>query len=233
MNLTAVGDDPRLGHRVPVRHVALVPAGVEPQRLARSRHRQLGDHGHRHRRQGVLPVERSTPTSSSTSRAGSRPGASYHAFAPVRALDTRDAGPAVAPGTIREVPIAGQFGVPAAATAVSVNVTAVNATGPAWVKVFPCGTAAARGVEQQHVTGSDRRHAGARPDRGERLDLPRGELDDGPRRRRPGLHLAGRSPGDAWPCHPDHHSCSEASRAPLRHCLELCPDDAGMHLRVR
>ncbi|HZX55565.1 MAG TPA: hypothetical protein VFE86_12840, partial [Ilumatobacteraceae bacterium] len=68
-------------------------------------------------------------------------GASYHAFAPVRALDTRETGPAVAPGTIREVPVAGKFGVPAGATTVSVNVTAVNATGPAWVKVFPCGTA--------------------------------------------------------------------------------------------
>ncbi|HEY4610518.1 MAG TPA: hypothetical protein VIH06_14980, partial [Ilumatobacteraceae bacterium] len=68
-------------------------------------------------------------------------GASYHAFSPVRALDTRETGPAVSPGTIREVPVAGKFGVPTGATTVSVNVTAVNATGPAWVKVFPCGTA--------------------------------------------------------------------------------------------
>ena len=37
------------------------------------------------------------------------------------------------------MPVRGLFGVPAAATTVGLNVTAVNATGPAWVKVFPCG----------------------------------------------------------------------------------------------
>ena len=31
--------------------------------------------------------------------------------------------------------------MPTGATAVSLNVTAVNATGPAWVKVFPCSQA--------------------------------------------------------------------------------------------
>ena len=45
------------------------------------------------------------------------------------------------PGTIREVPITGKYGVPAGATTVSVNVTAADTTGPAWVKAFPCGTA--------------------------------------------------------------------------------------------
>lgn len=65
---------------------------------------------------------------------------SYHAFTPVRALDTRETGPQVTPGTIREVPIAGKFGVPADATTVSVNVTAVNAAATGWVKVFACGT---------------------------------------------------------------------------------------------
>ncbi|MFT3853013.1 MAG: 5'-nucleotidase C-terminal domain-containing protein [Ilumatobacteraceae bacterium] len=67
-------------------------------------------------------------------------GSSYHAFTPQRALDTRETGPQVTPGTIREVPIAGKFGVPAGATTVSVNVTAVNAESTAWVKVFACGT---------------------------------------------------------------------------------------------
>ncbi len=67
-------------------------------------------------------------------------GASYHAFTPVRALDTRDTGQvAVEPGTTTTVPIMGLYGVPATATVVSLNVTAVNATGPAWVKIFPCG----------------------------------------------------------------------------------------------
>jgi len=66
-------------------------------------------------------------------------GSSFHAVTPVRALDTRDGGPAVTPGTVKTVPIAGFFGVPASATAVSVNVTAVNAAQPAWVRLFPCG----------------------------------------------------------------------------------------------
>jgi 2',3'-cyclic-nucleotide 2'-phosphodiesterase (5'-nucleotidase family) len=66
-------------------------------------------------------------------------GSTYHSFSPVRALDTRDADAPVTPGNVRVVPIAGLYGVPANASLVSVNVTAVNATGPAWVKVFPCG----------------------------------------------------------------------------------------------
>ncbi|HEX2784987.1 MAG TPA: 5'-nucleotidase C-terminal domain-containing protein [Ilumatobacteraceae bacterium] len=66
-------------------------------------------------------------------------GASYHAFSPVRAVDTRDSGVALAPTTVLTVPMTGVHGVPATATTVSLNVTAVNATGPAWVKVFPCG----------------------------------------------------------------------------------------------
>ena len=69
-------------------------------------------------------------------------GSSYHAFTPVRAVDTRDSGVALTPTTVLTVPIAGVHGVPATATTASLNVTAVNATGPAWVKVFPCGQAA-------------------------------------------------------------------------------------------
>ncbi|MCU1502231.1 MAG: multifunctional nuclease/2,3-cyclic-nucleotide [Ilumatobacteraceae bacterium] len=69
-------------------------------------------------------------------------GSTYHAFAPVRALDTRETGPAVTPGSVRSVPISTLYGVPPTAAVVSLNVTAVNATGPAWVKVFPCGQAA-------------------------------------------------------------------------------------------
>jgi len=66
-------------------------------------------------------------------------GANYHAFAPVRALDTRSASPAVAPGTVRSIPMSGLFGVPGNATMVSLNVTAVNATTDAWLRVYPCG----------------------------------------------------------------------------------------------
>ncbi len=66
-------------------------------------------------------------------------GSSFRSFAPVRALDTRETGPALSSGSIRTVPIAGHFGVPATATAVSLNVTAVNASATSWLKVFACG----------------------------------------------------------------------------------------------
>lgn len=69
-------------------------------------------------------------------------GAYLHSLTPVRALDTRETGPAVSPGTVKVVPITGHFGVPESATVVGLNVTAVNATGAAWVKVFPCGGSA-------------------------------------------------------------------------------------------
>ena len=142
LNLTAVGAD-RTGwvDRLPVRHHAAVAAAVEPQRLGRTTPSPT------RRSRPSAPAARcassrtSTPTSSSTSQGWFPAGSSYHAFTPVRALDTREAPPAVEPGTIREVPIAGKYGVPAGATTVSVNVTAADTTGPAWVKVFPCGTA--------------------------------------------------------------------------------------------
>ena len=59
----------------------------------------------------------------------------------MRALDTRIDETPLTKGNVRIVPIAGLYGVPSSATAVSVNVTAVNAQGPAFVKVFPCGQA--------------------------------------------------------------------------------------------
>ena len=66
-------------------------------------------------------------------------GATYHAFTPVRALDTRVPGPTPIAGQVEVVTVAGKYGVPGSAKTVSLNVTAVNAAGPAWVKVFPCG----------------------------------------------------------------------------------------------
>jgi hypothetical protein len=50
-------------------------------------------------------------------------------------------GGAVAGGTVRELAIAGQNGVPADAKAVALNVTAVNPDGPGFVTVYPCDTA--------------------------------------------------------------------------------------------
>lgn len=67
---------------------------------------------------------------------------------PVRAADTRATQPVafpevkqrVAAGTSLAVPVAGVFGVPRAAGAVSLNVTAVRPTGDGHLTVYPCGT---------------------------------------------------------------------------------------------
>ncbi len=57
---------------------------------------------------------------------------------PARLVDTRSSGTRVARLV---VPVAGRAGVPAAATAVAINVTATQASGPGYVTVFPAGQA--------------------------------------------------------------------------------------------
>jgi hypothetical protein len=55
------------------------------------------------------------------------PPADFYSLTPCRLLDTRTANaPALQPGQVRTFQIAGSYGVPATATAVSVNVTAVS-----------------------------------------------------------------------------------------------------------
>jgi hypothetical protein len=72
------------------------------------------------------------------------------ALAPARLLDTRPgettidgnqlgAGP-TNPGTVLTLPVAGRGGVPTDATAVVLNITAVNATGPGYITVYACDT---------------------------------------------------------------------------------------------
>src|SRR5690606_1187618 len=60
------------------------------------------------------------------------------------ALDTRNGigGPAgrVGPGESRSIPIRGRWGVPANATSVVVNLTAVGPTGSGYATAFPDGT---------------------------------------------------------------------------------------------
>src|SRR5207253_2205144 len=58
----------------------------------------------------------------------------------VRLLDTRG-GAAPAAGQTVDVQVAGVAGVPADATAVSVNITAADSTKPGWVQVLPKGRA--------------------------------------------------------------------------------------------
>src|SRR6185312_8395486 len=67
-------------------------------------------------------------------------GATTTATQPTRVLDTRTglgaAGP-VQPGTVVTLPIKAAAG----ATSVVLNLTATEASGPGWVRVWPCGTA--------------------------------------------------------------------------------------------
>jgi len=68
----------------------------------------------------------------------------FYTVTPCRIVDTRGAtgptgGPALAAGTMRTFPIAGNCGIPADATAVAVNLTAVEPTSAGDVRVFPSG----------------------------------------------------------------------------------------------
>ncbi len=75
------------------------------------------------------------------------PGSSLVTIPPVRVADTRPGQPVpfpaakapLAAGATLEVPIAGQFGVPADAAAGSLNVTAVGPAGSGHLTVYPCG----------------------------------------------------------------------------------------------
>lgn len=74
------------------------------------------------------------------------PGASFVPLTPVRIADTRP-GPVpfptdkvpMAAGSTLAIPVGGQFGVPANAGAVALNVTAVRPSGSGHLTVFPCG----------------------------------------------------------------------------------------------
>jgi hypothetical protein len=59
---------------------------------------------------------------------------------PVRMLDTRQSTP-IASGATRNHTVAGAYGVPANATAVALNIAAVNPRGAGHLRVFPAGTA--------------------------------------------------------------------------------------------
>ncbi|MFT3852149.1 MAG: S8 family peptidase [Ilumatobacteraceae bacterium] len=76
-------------------------------------------------------------------------GALYDAVAPARLLDSRAGSPTVdgqgagiglrGTGWTTEVQVTGRAGIPADATAVSLNVTATEAQGSGFVTVYPCG----------------------------------------------------------------------------------------------
>ena len=131
----------RLGDRVGAAHQHAV------------RHHQRGDPGghvalgqpHRprlgggERRRGRRPlVRRQRPSHRDRARRVRAVPARRAAGSPGRRL----AAPRpVVPGVPLRVPVLGQFGVPATGVAgVSLNVTAVNPSGPGWLRAWPCGS---------------------------------------------------------------------------------------------
>jgi hypothetical protein len=73
------------------------------------------------------------------------PAGSFFTLPPCRLADTRDpdgprGGPALAAGVERLFPVAGVCGVPATATAVSVNVTVTQPGSDGHVTLYPAGT---------------------------------------------------------------------------------------------
>jgi len=67
-------------------------------------------------------------------------GGRFRAVAPQRLLDTRESTP-VGPGAAIDVQVTDRAGVPGNATAVVLNVAAMNVTGPSFVTVWPAGAA--------------------------------------------------------------------------------------------
>ncbi len=65
-------------------------------------------------------------------------GQGYVTVDPVRVLDTRQTAPLLAGQELR-FSLAGQSGFPGNATAALLNLTATEASGPGYVKVYPCG----------------------------------------------------------------------------------------------
>jgi uncharacterized protein (DUF1800 family) len=70
----------------------------------------------------------------------------FYTVPPCRVLDTREpdgpsGGPVLAAGAMRAIAVGGRCGISSAATAVSVNVTAVASTSDGYLTLFPAGTA--------------------------------------------------------------------------------------------
>ncbi len=100
------------------------------------------------------PTPPPTPTRTPTPPPGATPtptpvpvATTFHPLTPCRLLDTRNAagplgGPRLSGGGLRTFTLAGTCGVPAAARAISANVTAVNPLAQGDLIVFPAGIAA-------------------------------------------------------------------------------------------
>jgi hypothetical protein len=83
-------------------------------------------------------------------------GAGFTAVAGARLLDTRSGNAALIAGQPRDLVVAGVGGVPADATAVVVNLTALAPTAPTSIIGWPAGQAPPGGADLRVMTGDDR-----------------------------------------------------------------------------
>jgi hypothetical protein len=86
---------------------------------------------------------------------------SFHTLSPCRLVDTRGAvgsrgGPALAAGVARTFPVSGACGVPAAAWAVSLNVTVTQPAVAGNVRLFPGGTPTPQSSSLNYAAGATR-----------------------------------------------------------------------------
>ena len=73
--------------------------------------------------------------------------------APDRFFDSRAVGGPRPAGSVTEIPIIGRAGVPGSTGAVMMNVTAVDAAGPGYLTVHPCGTTIPDASNVNYTTG--------------------------------------------------------------------------------
>jgi hypothetical protein len=91
------------------------------------------------------------------------PGSGFTSVVPARLLETRTGGSTVdgtfnavglrSAGTVTELPVQGRGGVSGTADAVTLNVTVVDATGPGFITVFPCGSAQPNASNLNYTAG--------------------------------------------------------------------------------
>jgi hypothetical protein len=87
----------------------------------------------------------------------SSPAAQYHALPPTRLLDTRTDGLPLSPGAEVDLTVAGgSRPVPAAATAVILNMTVTNTSGPGFLTVWPTGNPRPTASNLNWVAGETR-----------------------------------------------------------------------------
>jgi uncharacterized repeat protein (TIGR01451 family) len=95
----------------------------------------------------------------------SRAGGAYYSVEPCRLVDTRESpgpfgGPALLAGEARTFAAAGRCGVPASATALSLNLTVTGPTAPGFLQVLPAGGAAPTVSAVNYAPGETRANNG-------------------------------------------------------------------------